>query len=292
VGAGSSNLIYLAFREWLSPTSRVLLPDPAYGEYAHVLQNVVRCQVDRLAAPIDRGLRLDPQHFIDRLLRNRYDLAILVNPNNPSGAMLPRRDVERIAAALPDHTRLWVDEAYIDYVGKAQSVETLAAHSTRLFVCKSMSKVYALSGARAAYLCGNPGDIQALRRLTPPWAVSLPAQVAAVAALADPDYYLARYAETAALRSDFASQIRATIPRIEVLEGAANFLLCLLPPDGPDAAQVCAYCRQQEVFLRDVGNMGSVMGRHALRCAVKDAATNRRVVALLEVILKGRPEPQ
>ena len=47
-GAGSSALIYLAFREWLDPSSRVLLLDPTYGEYAHVLENIVGCRVDRL----------------------------------------------------------------------------------------------------------------------------------------------------------------------------------------------------------------------------------------------------
>ena len=49
-----------------------------------------------------------------------------------------------------------------------------------------MSKVYALSGARCAYLCASPHLLETLRSITPPWAVSLPGQVAAVAALRDP----------------------------------------------------------------------------------------------------------
>jgi histidinol-phosphate/aromatic aminotransferase/cobyric acid decarboxylase-like protein len=136
-----------------------------------------------------------------------------------------------------------------------------------------------------AYLCGNATDIRALRRLTPPWAVSLPAQVAAVAALADPAYYEARHAETAVLRREFAAQLQAAVPAVVVIEGVANFVLCLLPRRGPDAAEVCARCREQDVFLRDVGNMGSSLGSHALRCAVKDGATNRRVAQLLADVL-------
>ena len=47
-GAGSSDLIFLAFREWLTSTSKVLILDPMYGEYIHVLENMIECQVDRL----------------------------------------------------------------------------------------------------------------------------------------------------------------------------------------------------------------------------------------------------
>ena len=49
-----------------------------------------------------------------------------------------------------------------------------------------MSKSYALSGARVAYLCAGPHQLESLRLLSPPWAVSLPAQIAAVKALEDP----------------------------------------------------------------------------------------------------------
>lgn len=287
VGAGSSNLIYLAFREWLGPHSRVLLPDPAYGEYAHVLEQVIGCRVDRLACPRSAGFRVDARRLLARLQRGHHDLAILVNPNNPSGQLLPRAELAQLAAGLPAHTRLWVDEAYIDYAGAQESVEALAAASERLFVCKSLSKVLALSGARAAYLCGNAGDIRLLRRLTPPWAVSLPAQVAAVAALGEPEYYRARYAETAALRGELAAALRAAVPGMQVIEGVANFVLCLLPPAGPDAQTLCQGARSENVFLRNVGNMGATLGSHALRIAVKDRPANARVAQLVGRLVRA-----
>lgn len=177
--------------------------------------------------------------------------------------------------------RVWVDEAYIDYVGSGESVEPLAAASSNVVVCKSLSKVYALSGVRAAYLCGPPALVRELRMLTPPWAVSLPAQVAAVAALGDPSYYAQRYRETAALREELAEGLRRILPGAEILTGAANWVLCLLGPHGPDAAQVCERCRTQGVFLRDSGATSTVLGRRALRVAVKDEAGNRRILETL-----------
>jgi histidinol-phosphate/aromatic aminotransferase/cobyric acid decarboxylase-like protein len=118
-----------------------------------------------------------------------YDLIVLVNPNNPTGRHIPRVDLERVLRAAPAHTRVWIDEAYLEYVGPDESLERFAARSESVLVAKSMSKVYALSGMRAAYLCGPMHQLADLIPWTPPWAVSLVAQVAAVRALEDPAYY-------------------------------------------------------------------------------------------------------
>ena len=62
-------------------------------------------------------------------------------------------------------TRVWIDEAYIDYVGAKESLERLAASLPNVIVCKSLSKGYALSGARAAYLCGAPQTLAELKAM-------------------------------------------------------------------------------------------------------------------------------
>ncbi|HVT38737.1 MAG TPA: aminotransferase class I/II-fold pyridoxal phosphate-dependent enzyme, partial [Gemmatimonadaceae bacterium] len=199
VGAGSSDLIFLALREWLTPRSRVLLLDPCYGEYAHVLEKVIGCRVDRF--PLRRSAGWAPDmRLLQRRLAIGYDLFVLVNPNNPTGHHIPRTEVERLLDCIPRTTRLWIDEAYLEYTAPGQSLEHQAVARENVCVCKSLSKVYALSGMRAAYLCAQPRLLTALRSITPPWAVSLPAQVAAVRALDEPAYYADRYGETAELR--------------------------------------------------------------------------------------------
>ena len=75
-GAGSSDLIFLAFRHWLNPASRVLILDPTYGEYAHVLEKVVGCRVDRLALVREDNYRVDLGELAkDRPARLRPDRA-------------------------------------------------------------------------------------------------------------------------------------------------------------------------------------------------------------------------
>jgi histidinol-phosphate/aromatic aminotransferase/cobyric acid decarboxylase-like protein len=279
-GAGSSDLIFLTFRQWLTPASRVLLLDPAYGEYAHILERVIRCQVERFTLRREEAYAVNLDLLANRL-QEPFDLVILVNPNNPTGRFVPRCNLESLLRCIPARTRVWIDEAYLDYAGAAESTEGFAANSRNVVVCKSMSKVYALSGARAAYLCAAPERLAELRSLTPPWAVSLPGQIAAVKALQDPAYYAARYAQTHRLRARLEAEL-AAFPGWEIVPGCANFVLCHLPEDGPDAAAVVQRCRARGLFLRDAGVMGGHLGRHALRIAVKDLPTQQRMMALLE----------
>jgi histidinol-phosphate/aromatic aminotransferase/cobyric acid decarboxylase-like protein/GNAT superfamily N-acetyltransferase len=280
-GGGSSDLIFRAFREWLTPASRALILDPTYGEYAHVLERVIGCRVDRFTLERESNYEVDLDAFEERVTTG-YDIVVLVNPNSPTGRHIDRPALQRMLARIPVQTRVWVDETYIEYAGPGQSLERFAAKSENVIVCKSMSKVYALSGARAAYLCAAPHQLEQLRAITPPWVVSLPAQVAAVNALRDPQYYAARYRETARLRESLAVGLKEL--GWEVLPGIANFLLCHLPADGPSAASVTAACRRRGFFVRDAALMGTQLGTHTIRIAVKDAATNRRILEILREV--------
>lgn len=283
VGAGSSDLIFLALTRWLSRGSRVLLLDPTYGEYAHVLEQVIGCRVDRLTLRRERGYEV-PLAALETALTVPYDLVVLVNPNSPTGRHIPAADLQRVLSLAQPNTRVWIDETYIDFVDSAQSLEPFATSSENVIVCKSMSKAYALSGARAAYLCASPHQLEELRAFTPPWAVSLVAQLAGVRALESADYYRARWQQTAALRVDLARELQQL--GWEVIPGVANFLLCHLPLDGPTAAEVVSRSREHGLFLRDAVRMGAQLGDYAVRVAVKDADTNRCIMEILRSIVR------
>ncbi len=278
--AGSSDLIFRAFLRWLTPAARVLLPEPTYGEYAHVLARVIGCRVDRLRLGRDHGYALTADALRAATGRRQYDLVVLVNPNSPTGRHTPRDELAGWVAGLPPATRVWVDETYVDYVGPAASLEPLAAAGGNVVVCKSMSKAYALSGLRVGYAVGPAGLMADLRSVTPPWAVGLPAQVAAVRALADPGYYAAQHRAVGRRREALGGALAAAVG-CDVVPGVANFLLAHLPDDGPDAAAVVAACERRGVYLRDVSDDGRVVGRHAVRVAVKGDADNAAIVDAL-----------
>jgi histidinol-phosphate/aromatic aminotransferase/cobyric acid decarboxylase-like protein len=279
-GAGSSDLIFAGLKQWVSPASRVLILDPMYGEYAHVLENVIGAHVDRFALSANSGFGVNVDDLSAALQRG-YDWVILVNPNSPTGRHIPGAALKKLLSTLPDATRVWLDETYVDYVSSDQSLERFAADSQNVVVCKSMSKVYALSGVRAAYLCGPAPMISEVDAVCPPWSVSLPGQIAACEALNATDYYADRWEETRVLRRELADALGTL--GWHVVPGCANFLLCLLPASGPTADLVVRAARRRGLFVRDAANMGTALGDRALRVAVKDRATNAAIVRLLEL---------
>ncbi|KAA1378832.1 histidinol-phosphate aminotransferase family protein [Aeromicrobium fastidiosum] len=280
VGAGSSDLIFRALPRWLTRASRVVLLDPTYGEYAHVLEKVVGCTVERLRLDRDRDYRPDLAALVE-LAASGPDLIVLVNPNSPTGQHLTVDEIGTLLDAAPPSTRIWVDETYAAYVG--QSVEELITRHDQLIVCTSLSKAYALSGARVAYLAAAPHQLEELRSLTPPWVVGLPSQVAATRALESLDYYQGCWDRTHVLREELATGLTGL--GWDVVPGqVANFLLAHLPAAGPTAAELVAAAQRHGLFLRDAGAMGTALGDRAVRVAVKDAATNDRIMAVLGAV--------
>lgn len=284
-GAGSSDLLFLTFHKWLTPSSKVLILDPTYGEYSHLLGKVIRCQVDRFYLSEEDNYKIDLERFRSVLNQGDYDLVALVNPNNPTGQYIPKNELEKVLRSAPQSTKFWVDEAYIDYVGKGESLELFASQSPNVIVCKSMSKVYALSGVRVAYLCASPMIIEELRALTPPWVVSLIGQIAAVKALEDPTYYSKCYEETHRLREDLMRELRTI--GLKVFPAKANFVLCDLPETGFDAETVAQMCRRENLFIRNVKTMGNSIGNHKIRIAIKDEGTNKKMLRILADIIDG-----
>lgn len=285
--AGSSELIYLAFPRWLSASSRVLVLDPSYGEYSHLLEKVIGCKVLRVPLERENQYRIDVGK-LHRALQAGCDLLVLVNPNSPTGGMLSGTEMRSLLQAAPASTRVWIDETYIEFAGTGHSVEPFAASSKNVFVCKSMSKGYALSGLRVAYLVGPPSELSSLKKFSPPWAISLPAQVGAIAALESREYYQARYAETKILREELSAELVQRF-EFEVTPGVANFVLCHAPQTAPTSQEICRRTKDRGVYLRDAGRISPTLGNRALRVAVKNRREQQRLLEALAEVL-AQPE--
>lgn len=278
-------MIFRAFGQWLTPDSKVLLTDPGYGEYAHVTERVIGCRVDRFRLRREDDWRIDPARLSAAVRDGHYDLVVVVNPNNPTGRHAPAAELRSLIAAAPAQTRWWIDEAYLGYAGLSESLADLAATDPRVVVCTSLSKMYALSGIRAAYLVAESITAAQLRRRTPPWPLSLPAQLAAVAALRDPAYYSDCWLRTHALRRRLATDLAGLDESVVVEEGVANFLTMTLPSGGPSAAQLVNECRRHDVYLRDLSPLSPEYQGRTVRIAVKDTAENVRIVAACQAAL-------
>ncbi len=277
-GAGSSDLIFRIFNQWLSRSSKVLILDPTYGEYSHILNKVIKCKVEKFELRREEGYILEINKLREKL-NQKFDLFVWVNPNSPTGLHINKNEVERLLLNNKSCERIWIDETYVEYAGRDQTLERFAEKSNNVYVCKSMSKVYALSGLRAAYLCANPKNIKPLKQITPPWVISLPAQIASIYALKQEDYYLKKYQETKVLRDKLELELKQ-IGIDEIIPGIANFIMFHIRNDKYSASRIVNECKKQKLYLRDLSGMGASFEDNAIRMAVKDINTNKKMIKI------------
>jgi histidinol-phosphate/aromatic aminotransferase/cobyric acid decarboxylase-like protein/N-acyl-L-homoserine lactone synthetase len=282
-GAGSSDLIFLALPHFLSSSSSILILNPCYGEYSFVLENIIHCNFETFNLEKTENYEINSKKLMHEIKKG-YDMIILVNPNNPTGVHFPKEKFIEILQQVPTKTLVWIDETYIEYIGKTESLEKFASVSENIIVCKSMSKVYALSGARIAYLCCSPHLIESLKLKTPPWAVSLPAQIAAISALEDEEYYVKKYKESHKLRR-WLKQKLMQLGILDIHEGKTNSILFFLPQETFTSEQFLDECKTYKLYLREFKNIKNELGMTAIRVAIKNKQVNKKIIEIIENIL-------
>ncbi|MDE2620038.1 MAG: aminotransferase class I/II-fold pyridoxal phosphate-dependent enzyme [Sphingomonadales bacterium] len=145
----------------------------------------------------------------------------LCNPNNPTGTITPRTEIEALLANKPAGAILLVDEAYIHY-SEAQTCLDLVARGADVLVLRTFSKIYGLAGLRIGLVAGRPDLLARLTRYAenfPP----MPAVLAATASLLDPALVPARRAENARVRAGVERWLAAR--GIRYMPSAASFMM-------------------------------------------------------------------
>ena len=158
---------------------------------------------------------------------HRPSVVLLPSPNNPTGTALPPEAVEMLcaaAAALEPGGVVVVDEAYAEFrrSGTPSALELLPRHRN-LVVTRTMSKAFALAGARVGYLAAAPEICDAVRVVRLPYHLSAVTQAVALAALRHAPALLARVADLRAQRDATVSWLRGR--GLEVADSDANFVL-------------------------------------------------------------------
>jgi histidinol-phosphate aminotransferase len=168
---------------------------------------------------------LDLDHAREVVRRERPSVLLLPSPNNPTGTALTPRSVEVLCAevAAVDGVMV-VDEAYAEFrrAGTPSALGLLPAHPN-LVVCRTMSKAFALAGARLGYLAASPQVCDALRVVRLPYHLSAVTQVVARVALVHAEELLSRVDDLRRERDDTVSWLREL--GLAVAESDANFVL-------------------------------------------------------------------
>ncbi len=152
-------------------------------------------------------------------------LVFLANPNNPTGSLLPRAEVERLRRALPSDVLLVLDAAYAEYVERADYEPGIALVDAgdNTVMLRTFSKVFGLGGMRVGWAYAPAGVVDVLNRVRGVFNVNIAAQAAAVAALAEPGWVERSRAHNAEWRARLGAAL--TDAGIKVWPSEGNFLL-------------------------------------------------------------------
>ncbi len=167
---------------------------------------------------------LDLGHARELIEAERPSVVLLPSPNNPTGTALPPDAVSALCAAVGGDGLVVVDEAYGEFrrAGTPSALELLPEHSN-LVVTRTMSKAFALAGARVGYLAADPAICDAIRVVRLPYHLSAVTQTVALAALRHAPELLGQVDALRTERDATVTWLREQ--GLEVADSDANFVL-------------------------------------------------------------------
>lgn len=250
----------------------IAIQPPTFGMYA------MSAQIQG-AGIVSAPLRADFTLDVDAVLGAMTDAVTIVfvcSPNNPSGRAVALADIERLATALRTRAVLVIDEAYVEFA-EAPSATALLARHEHVVVLRTLSKAWAMAGARLGCVLAQPQVVALLRKVMPPYPLPRPCVDLALRALSPGGREQTR-ARIALVRSERErmSLALSALPTVRaVVPSQANFLAVRFA-DIEDARR---RLRDARIMVRDFPD-DDALG-DALRITIGMAAENDRVLAAL-----------
>ena len=203
-------------------------------------------------------------------ITERTRIIFICNPNNPTGTVVRRAELEEFLAAVPPDCLVVLDEAYREYVRDPGVPDGLSLYRDRpnVAVLRTFSKAYGLAGLRVGFMVAAEPVAAAVRMTMLPFTVSCIAQAAAIASLAAEPELLDRVDAVAGERSRVRDALRSdgwTVPPTE-----ANFVWL---PLGPDTGHFAAECAAAGISIRPFGDEGA-------RVSIGDPEANEAFLAV------------
>ncbi|HUH15750.1 MAG TPA: histidinol-phosphate transaminase [Gaiellaceae bacterium] len=250
-GAGADALIGHLSVATLDPGDEVVTGWPSFISYA--------LDALKLGAVPRKVPLADDRYDLDALLDAvgpRTKLVYVATPNNPTGTMTTRAQLDAYFERVPEHVLTVIDQAYFEYIDHPDYPDAVAEYAKagrRALVLRTFSKIYGLAGLRVGYGVGPADVIEAIGKTRRAFDVSTPAQVAALASMDQQE----ELAERRRLTREGREAMERTL-RAHGLEPAgpavANFLFAEV---GDDARPLFDALLRQGAIVRPMGAFGA-----------------------------------
>lgn len=276
-GNGAADVIFSAILA--QKPKKVLVPAPTFAEYEQAAR-VVGARMIHYILKEENEFRID-EGFREALTPD-VDMAFLCNPNNPTGHLVEKQELlEILDRCVENDIFLVVDECFNEFLEDPRAYTLLGELEKydNLLILKAFTKTYAMAGLRLGYgLCANEAFMEKMAECNQPWAVSIPAQFAGVAALKETEYV----AESMKLLREESIFLKSELKRLgfHVFDSQANYIFFKAAPDLKQA------CGERGILIRDCSNyIGLAPGY--FRIGVKRHEENLELIRVMEEITNG-----
>ncbi len=227
------------------------------------------------ASPVMVGLDEQARHRLGAMfsaITDRTRVILVCTPNNPTGPVVHRDELEAFLDKVPSDVIVVIDEAYVEFVRDPDAVRGLDVwrHRPNVVVLRTFSKAYGLAGLRVGYAVAHPPVAAALRKTATPFGVNSIAHVAAIASLDAIDELTERVDSLVAERERVVQSLADQgwkLPRCD-----ANFVWF---PLGADSTAFAEACEEAGLMVRQYGDDG-------VRVTIGEADGNTRLIEVAE----------
>lgn len=274
VSNGGDNVITCAMNSLVNAGERVIIGDPTFPTYERAA-TIAGAEVVKV--PL-----VDFRYDFESMLRHvdgNTKMVVVCNPNNPTGLLVGRRELEEFKAALPPSVILFVDEAYYEFVDVDDRFDTVKAvnRGEPVISLRTFSKLYGLAGLRVGYAIAPEVFVQLMEVARDVFSVSRAAQVAAEAALDDHEFVQQSLNVVRQGRQYLSSQFQRL--GLEYLPTQSNFFWVRT---GINSSKLFEYLLRRGIIIRP----GHIWGYpEYIRVSIGTQAQNEQFIAALEEAL-------
>lgn len=283
VGNGSTELMYLFAETFMKKGDTVVIPEPTFGEYESAV---------RKTGETPKFVKLNKNFNVEATVFEREmtgaKIVFLCNPNNPTSILIPNETLKGIIEkALDQDSLVFLDEDFLEFVENEKSLSMINKIESypNLFILRSFTKIYGLTGLRVGYGIASQEIINMLLCAKIPWNVNCLAQAAAVAALKDEEHLRV----TRELIKKEKAQLLAELGEIKlfkVFPSDANFFFIDIRKSGLTATELKNKLLRQGILIRDCTSFRG-LDPYYIRVAVKTRVENERLIEALKRTVKN-----
>ena len=281
-GNGATEVLFLYIKA-LKP-KKVLIAAPTFAEYERAVKNA-ECEIDFFELKEEDNFILNKDKFIQKA--KNYNLAVICNPNNPTGKFISKEIIFEINENLKKSgTKLFIDECFIEFISGWKEKTSALFKSENIFILRALTKFFALPGLRLGYgICFDKKITEKINEMREPWSVNGFADLAGKVILNDIEYIKNTEKWILEERKYFTDSLKKIEEnkKIKIYETETNFILIKLLE--MTSEEFKSRMEEKNILVRNASNF-KFLDNSFIRLAIKDREKNKKVIeAIREVLL-------